>query len=58
VYTADHWIIDLLAGMAYAYVAFYAVVHSPPWMRMRAEAAWTRVASRFRRRPAAGAVGR
>lgn len=29
VYTGDHWVIDVLAGAAYAYVAFYAVVHAP-----------------------------
>jgi membrane-associated phospholipid phosphatase len=48
-YTADHWIIDLIAGMAYAYVAFYVVVHTPPWVRARAEAAWTDIVARVRR---------
>jgi membrane-associated phospholipid phosphatase len=27
-YTGDHWIIDMLAGAAYAYIAYYAVVHA------------------------------
>jgi PAP2 superfamily len=43
VYTGDHWIIDGLAGIAYAYVAFYALVHAPASLQ-RARAA---------RRPAA-----
>jgi membrane-associated phospholipid phosphatase len=30
IYTGDHWLIDGLAGIAYAYVAYYAVVHLPP----------------------------
>ncbi len=43
VYTGDHWVIDAIAGAAYAYVAFYAVAHLPqrwslapirrPWQR-------------------------
>ncbi len=33
VYTGDHWIIDGLAGVAYAYIAFYAVVHAPARLR-------------------------
>jgi hypothetical protein len=40
VYTGDHWVIDGLAGIAYAYVAYYAVVHAPAiaraWRRRRA----------------------
>jgi len=28
-YTGDHWIIDAFAGAAYAYVAYYVVVHAP-----------------------------
>lgn len=35
VYTGDHWLHDCLAGMAYAYVAYYVVVHTPPSVRMR-----------------------
>ena len=33
VYTGDHWLIDGLAGIAYAYVAYYAVVHAPGRLR-------------------------
>ncbi len=37
IYTGDHWLIDGLAGIAYAYVAYYVVVHAPgrmrPWLR-------------------------
>lgn len=28
-YTGDHWLIDCLGGAAYAYVAYYAIVHGP-----------------------------
>jgi PAP2 superfamily len=34
-YTGDHWLIDALAGIAYAYVAYYAVAHAPHWWRPR-----------------------
>jgi membrane-associated phospholipid phosphatase len=27
-YTGDHWIIDCIGGMAFAYISFYAVVHA------------------------------
>jgi membrane-associated phospholipid phosphatase len=36
-YTGDHWLVDVVAGMAYAYVAFYLVVDSPAWLRARIE---------------------
>jgi len=39
VYTGDHWLIDCLAGIAYAYIAYYAVVHAPARLR-----AWRRPA--------------
>jgi PAP2 superfamily len=29
IYTGDHWLIDGLAGIAYAYIAYYLVVHLP-----------------------------
>jgi hypothetical protein len=32
-YTGDHWLIDCIAGIAYAYVAYYAVVHPPRRLR-------------------------
>jgi membrane-associated phospholipid phosphatase len=35
VYTGDHWVIDELAGIAYAYIAFYAVFHAPGRLRSR-----------------------
>jgi len=34
IYTGDHWISDCLAGVAYAYVAYYAVVHAPARARL------------------------
>ena len=33
VYTGDHWLHDCIAGAAYAYLAYYIVVHTPPWVR-------------------------
>jgi membrane-associated phospholipid phosphatase len=39
VYIGDHWVIDAIAGMAYAYVAYYAVVHAPARLRTRRPAA-------------------
>lgn len=33
VYTGDHWLIDAFAGIAYAYAAYYAVVHAPARLR-------------------------
>jgi membrane-associated phospholipid phosphatase len=44
IYTGDHWLIDVIAGMAYAYVAFYLVVDSPDWLRARVDAARLRIA--------------
>jgi membrane-associated phospholipid phosphatase len=35
VYIGDHWVIDAIAGAAYAYVAYYAVVHAPARLRAR-----------------------
>ncbi len=34
-YTGDHWLIDCIGGIAYAYVAYYAVVHAPAPLRRR-----------------------
>lgn len=39
VYTGDHWVHDCIAGMAYAYIAYYAVVHAPGRMRALLERA-------------------
>jgi hypothetical protein len=33
IYTGDHWVIDGIAGMAYAYIAYYAVIHAPRRLR-------------------------
>ena len=59
VYTGDHWIIDLVAGAAYAYVAYYLVVHTPVVVRERAEAAWRAVVDGIRgiRLPSGSAKG-
>ncbi len=34
IYTADHWLHDTIAGAAYAYIAYYAIVHTPQPVRM------------------------
>jgi membrane-associated phospholipid phosphatase len=47
VYTGDHWVIDAVAGMAYAYVAWFAVVHAPARLRTWRPA----IALRLWRRP-------
>jgi hypothetical protein len=33
VYLADHYVVDILGGLAYASVAYWAVVHAPGWLR-------------------------
>jgi hypothetical protein len=33
VYLADHYVVDILAGLAYAAVAYWAVIHAPRWFR-------------------------
>ncbi len=45
IYTGDHWLVDVLAGMAYAYVAFYLVVDSPDWLRARAAKTWASISA-------------
>jgi membrane-associated phospholipid phosphatase len=34
VYTGDHWLHDTIAGAAYAYVAYYVIVHTPQPFRL------------------------
>jgi hypothetical protein len=33
VYLADHYVVDILGGLAYASVAYLAIVHGPGWFR-------------------------
>jgi len=33
VYLADHYVVDILGGVAYASIAYLAVVHAPGWFR-------------------------
>ena len=33
VYLADHYVIDVVAGIAYASAAYWAVIHAPSWFR-------------------------
>ncbi|MEO7664030.1 MAG: phosphatase PAP2 family protein [Candidatus Limnocylindrales bacterium] len=33
VYLADHYVVDVLGGIAYASVAYLAIVHAPGWFR-------------------------
>ena len=39
VYLADHYVIDIFAGLAYAVVAYWAVIHAPAWFRRFVEKA-------------------
>ncbi|TFG67236.1 MAG: inositol phosphorylceramide synthase [Thermomicrobiales bacterium] len=48
-YTGDHWLIDVVAGIAYAYVAFYLIVDSPAWLRVRTDRLWSAVTARLPR---------
>jgi hypothetical protein len=51
VYTGDHWVHDAMAGAAYAYVAYYAIVHTPEPVRLWLDRAF---AGPRRRRPLVG----
>lgn len=33
VYLADHYVVDILGGVAYASAAYWAVIHAPRWVR-------------------------
>ena len=33
VYIADHYVVDIVAGLAYAAAAYWAVIHAPGWFR-------------------------
>jgi hypothetical protein len=33
VYIADHYVVDILGGVAYAAIAYWAVIHAPGWFR-------------------------
>jgi hypothetical protein len=33
VYLADHYVVDILGGLAYAAAAYWAVIHAPGWFR-------------------------
>jgi hypothetical protein len=33
VYLADHYVVDVLGGIAYASAAYWAVIHAPSWFR-------------------------
>ena len=33
VYLADHYVVDILGGLAYAGAAYWAVIHAPGWIR-------------------------
>jgi len=33
VYIADHYVVDIIAGLAYAAAAYWAVIHAPGWFR-------------------------
>jgi hypothetical protein len=33
VYLADHYVVDIIGGLAYAAAAYWAVIHAPAWFR-------------------------
>lgn len=33
VYLGEHWVVDIIGGVAYAYAAYFAVLHGPSWAR-------------------------
>jgi membrane-associated phospholipid phosphatase len=33
VYLGEHWVVDILGGVLYAFVAYFAVMHGPAWVR-------------------------
>ncbi len=33
VYLGEHWVVDIIGGVAYALVAYWAVLHGPAWAR-------------------------
>ncbi|HEX5588892.1 MAG TPA: phosphatase PAP2 family protein [Candidatus Limnocylindrales bacterium] len=33
VYLADHYVVDVIGGVAYAIAAYFAIVHAPSWFR-------------------------
>ncbi|MEW5991878.1 MAG: phosphatase PAP2 family protein [Chloroflexota bacterium] len=39
VYLADHYVVDIIGGVAYAFAAYFAVVHAPGWFRRFVERA-------------------
>ncbi len=41
VYTGDHWVHDCIVGAAYAYIAYYAIVHTPASIREAIDRAFT-----------------
>jgi hypothetical protein len=33
VYLGEHWVVDILGGVAYSFAAYFAVLHGPRWAR-------------------------
>jgi hypothetical protein len=33
VYLGEHWVVDIIGGVAYAFAAYFAVIHGPGWAR-------------------------
>ena len=51
VYLGEHWVVDIIGGVAYASVAYLAVMHGPRWARRfvaRSRTRRSRPASRLR----------
>ncbi len=54
VYVGDHWVHDCIAGAAYAIIAYYVVVHTPPAVRLWFDRLF---AARSDRLPAQASIG-
>jgi hypothetical protein len=33
VYLGEHWVVDIIGGVAYAFAAYFAILHGPRWAR-------------------------
>jgi hypothetical protein len=39
VYLGEHWVVDIIGGVAYAFAAYFAILHGPSWARRLMEQA-------------------
>jgi membrane-associated phospholipid phosphatase len=33
VYLGEHWVVDIIGGVIYAFAAYFAITHGPSWAR-------------------------